>query len=117
MLVISSVFMTFAWYGHLRLEQKGVVKNWPLIAVILLSWSIAFMEYCFLVPANKMGFDGNGGPFNLFQLKVIAEVISLTVFTLVALFIFQGQQLRWNYIAAFVCLVAAVCFVFLPSKS
>ncbi len=108
--------MTFAWYGHLQLEKRGLIKNWPLFAVILLSWGIALFEYCFMIPANKIGFTENGGPFNLFQLKVLAEVISITVFTIIAVFIFQGQKLQWNYIAAFICLIAAVCFVFLPAK-
>ena len=116
LLIISNTFMTFAWYGHLKLSQKGITDNWPLIGVILLSWGIAFFEYFFLIPANKFGFQGNGGPFSLFQLKVLAEVISLTVFTVIACFLFQGQKLQWNHIAAFLCLIAAVCFVFLPQK-
>ncbi len=116
LLVVSNIFMTFAWYGHLQLEKRGLIKNWPLFAVILLSWGIALFEYCFMIPANKIGFTENGGPFNLFQLKVLAEVISITVFTIIAVFIFQGQKLQWNYIAAFICLIAAVCFVFLPAK-
>lgn len=117
LLVISNVFMTFAWYGHLQLEQRGLTKNWPLFATILLSWGIALIEYCFLIPANKMGFSGNGGPFSLFQLKVMAEVISITVFTLIACFMFQGQKLQWNHVAAFCCLVGAVCFIFMPVKN
>lgn len=117
LLVISNIFMTMAWYGHLKLQQSGLTKSWPLWGVILLSWGIAFFEYCFMVPANRLGFRDNGGPFNLFQLKVMAEVISLTVFTLIAMFLFQGERLAWNHIAAFFCLIAAVCFVFIPSAS
>lgn len=116
LLVISNVFMTFAWYGHLKLEEKGISKSWPLILTILVSWGIALLEYLFMIPANKMGFEGNGGPFNLFQLKVIQEVISLTVFTVIAMFIFSGQKLHWNHVAAFLCLVGAVVFSFLPAK-
>lgn len=116
MLVISNVFMTFAWYGHLKLNNMGLTKNWPLIGVILISWGMAFLEYCFMVPANRMGFRDNGGPFNLFELKIIQEVISLTVFTVVAMFLFSGQKLHWNHVAAFVCLMAAVAFTFLPSS-
>ena len=71
LLVISNIFMTFAWYGHLKLSTSGISKDWPLIAVIIFSWGIAFLEYCFMVPANKIGFEGNGGPFSLFQLKII----------------------------------------------
>lgn len=116
LLVISNVFMTFAWYGHLQLESRGITSNWPLWLVILASWGIALLEYCFLIPANKIGFSENGGPFNLFQLKVMAEVISITVFTLIAVLIFQGQKLHWNHIAAFLCLIGAICFVFMPVK-
>lgn len=113
MLLCSNVFMTFAWYGHLKLQEMKISQSWPLILVILFSWGIAFFEYCLTVPANRLGFEGNGGPFNLMQLKVIQEVVSLTVFTVIILFLFRGQQLQWNHIAAFACLVAAVFFVFL----
>ncbi len=116
LLIISNVFMTFAWYGHLRLESSGVSKSWPLIAVIVLSWGIALLEYCFMIPANKIGFKDNGGPFSIFQLKIIQEVISLTVFTIIAMIMFQGQKLQWNHIAAYACLMGAVVFAFLPSK-
>lgn len=113
LLIASNVFMTLAWYGHLKLQQTGVSNNWPLIGIILFSWSIAFIEYCFLVPANRFGFEGNGGPFNLIQLKVIQEVLSLIIFTIVANMMFQGQSLHWNHVAAFVCLVLSVYFVFM----
>ena len=113
MLVFSNIFMTFAWYGHLRLSAKNKSKEWPLILVILFAWGIAFFEYCLTVPANRIGFQGNGGPFNLLQLKVIQEVISLTVFTVIVMFVFKGQTIQWNHFAAFVCLILAVFFVFL----
>lgn len=116
LLIISNIFMTFAWYGHLRLNSMGVTKSWPLIGVILLSWGLAFFEYCFMVPANRAGFHDNGGPFSLFELKIIQEVITLTVFTIVALFFFQGEKLHWNHIAAYICLIGAVVFAFLPNK-
>lgn len=116
LLVISNIFMTVAWYGHLRLQTAGISKNWPLFVVILFSWGIALVEYLFMIPANRMGFQGNGGPFSLFQLKIIQEVISLTVFTILAMFFFSGEKLQWNHVAAFLCLVAAVAFTFLPSK-
>lgn len=116
LLIISNVFMTFAWYGNLKLQSSGVSTNWPLYIVILASWGVALIEYCFMIPANRIGFDGNGGPFSLFQLKVIQEVISLTVFTVIAILMFQGQKLHWNHLAAFVCIVAAVVFVFLPTN-
>lgn len=112
LLVLSNIFMTLAWYGHLKLSDAGISNHWPLIGVILFSWAIAFMEYCCQVPANRIGFEGNGGPFSLMQLKVIQEVISLVVFCIVANLLFQGQQLQWNHLAALVCLVMAVYFVF-----
>jgi len=76
LLIISNIFMTFAWYGHLKLQQMNVISsNTPLYVVILLSWGIALAEYSFQVPANRMGFAGNGGAFSLMQLKVIQEVM------------------------------------------
>ena len=75
MLLVSNAFMTFAWYGHLKLQNMGITSNWPLWSVIILSWSIALFEYCFQVPANRIGFVENGGPFTLMQLKVIQEAI------------------------------------------
>ena len=113
MLVFSNVFMTFAWYGHLKLQEMKISTGWPLILIILFSWGVAFFEYCLTVPANRIGFNGNGGPFNLMQLKVIQEVISLTIFTVIVTFLFKGQTLQWNHIVAFFCLVLAVFFVFL----
>ncbi|MBQ6087061.1 MAG: DMT family protein [Bacteroidales bacterium] len=113
LLVISNVFMTFAWYGHLKLQQMKISTDWPLILVIVLSWGMAFIEYCFLVPANRIGFESNGGPFNIVQLKVIQEVISLTVFSVIVIFLFQGTRIHWNHLAAFACLILAVFFAFL----
>lgn len=113
MLVLSNIFMTFAWYGHLKLQEMKISDGWPLILIILMSWGIAFFEYCLTVPANRIGFAGNGGPFSLVQLKVIQEVISLTVFTIVVTLLFRGEALHWNHAAAFVCLVLAVFFAFL----
>lgn len=116
LLIVSNVFMTVAWYGNLRLQTAGVIKNWPLVAVILASWGVALLEYFCMIPANRIGFEGNGGPFSLFQLKIIQEVISLTVFTVLAMLFFQGQKIHWNHIAAFLCIVGAVAFTFLPSS-
>lgn len=113
LLVGSNIFMTLAWYGHLKMQQMNISNSWPLIGVIAFSWAIAFFEYMLQVPANKIGFVGNGGPFTLMQLKVIQEVISLTVFTVIAGMMFQGEQLHWNHLAAFCCLIAAVYLVFL----
>ena len=105
--------MTFAWYGHFKLNELKISTDWPLILVILFSWGIAFFEYCVMVPANRIGFKDNGGPFNLMQLKVIQEVISLTVFTVIIMLVFKGETIHWNHIVAFVCLILAVFFVFL----
>ena len=113
LLIGSNCFMTLAWYGHLRLQEMRITTSWTLIAIIVMSWAIAFFEYCLMVPANRIGFEGNGGPFSLIQLKVIQEVVSLIVFTVVAGVIFQGQSLHWNHIVSFLCLVAAVYFAFM----
>ena len=113
LLIGSNCFMTLAWYGHLRLQEMRITTSWPLISIIVMSWAIAFFEYCLIVPANRIGFEGNGGPFSLIQLKVIQEVVSLIVFTVVAGVIFQGQSLHWNHIVSFLCLVAAVYFAFM----
>lgn len=113
LLVASNVFMTFAWYGHLKLQEMKISDGWPLILVILVSWGLAFFEYCCQVPANRIGFAGNGGPFSLIQLKIIQEVISLTVFTIVAGLLFKGQPLQWNHLVSFVFLIGAVFFAFL----
>ena len=113
LLIVSNVFMTFAWYGHLKLQAAKLIDNWPLIMVLLFSWGIALFEYCAQVPANRMGFQGNGGPFTLMQLKVIQEVITLVVFTLFSTLLFKGESLHWNHLAAFLCLILAVYFVFM----
>ena len=114
LLVISNIFMTFAWYGHLKLqEMKVFTSNTPLYVVILVSWGIALLEYTCQVPANRMGFQGNGGAFSLMQLKVIQEAVTLIAFTLFTVVFFKGEPLHWNHLAAFVCLVLAVWFVFM----
>ena len=111
LLFISNVFMTFAWYGHLRYSKlkDGVVL--PLWKVILLSWGIAFFEYIFMVPANRWG----NATYSATELKIIQEVITLIVFTGFAA-LYLREKLQWNHIAAFACIVAAVAFTFLPKK-
>lgn len=111
-LIISNFFMTLAWYGHLKFEEMGWLKKTGIFTVILLSWGLALFEYIFQVPANKIGFVENGGPFNLFQLKVLQEVITLVVFTVFALVAFKQQQLTMNHLYAALCLIGAVYFVF-----
>ncbi len=114
LLVIANIFMTFAWYGHLKMQELNWISNsTPLIIVILISWGIALLEYFCQVPANRMGFHGNGGPFSLMQLKVIQEAITLTIFTVFTVVFFKGEALHWNHFAAFVCLILAVYFVFM----
>lgn len=116
MLIVSNVFMTFAWYGNLKLQQMKLINDWPLIAIILLSWGMALFEYSFMIPANRIGSQINGGPFNLMQLKVIQESVSLIVFTVIVALVFKTEQLRWNHLVAFVLIVAAVFFAFLNPK-
>ena len=112
LLLASNVFMTLAWYGHLKLQQTGFFTSaTPLVFVILLSWGVAFFEYCLQVPANRIGFEGNGGPFSLMQLKILQEVITLVVFVVFSAIAFH-MQLKWNHIVAALCLVGAVYFVF-----
>ncbi len=113
LLIISNVFMTFAWYGQLKLQEMHISTDWPLIVIILLSWGVALVEYFFMIPANRIGSNINGGPFNLMQLKIIQEVISLTVFTIIVSLVFKGQPIQWNHFAAMLCMVLAVFFVFL----
>lgn len=113
LLIVSNIFMTFAWYGHIKLQETKIIDNWPLIGVIAFSWTIAFFEYCAQVPANRIGFIGNGGPFTLLQLKVIQEVITLVIFTVFTTVFFKGEALHWNHVAAFICLVLAVYLVFM----
>ena len=115
LLFVSNAFMTFAWYGHLKLKDMGVSANWPLYVVILFSWAIALFEYCFQVPANRIGFQGNGGPFTLMQLKVIQEVITLVVFTVFVTLFFKGESLHWNHFVAFALLIVAVYFAVLDA--
>ena len=90
LLIMSNAFMTIAWYGHLKLRTMSRFENISLIVVILLSWGIAFFEYSLQVPANRIGFRENGGPFSLIELKVIQEVISITVFTVFTLLVFKN---------------------------
>lgn len=112
LLVLSNAFMTLAWYGHLKFgEIKGLSKL-GLFGIILVSWGIAFVEYCFQVPANRLGFKGTGGPFSLVELKVLQEVISLSVFMVFSLLFFRTETFRWNHLAGFGLLVLAVYVIF-----
>lgn len=112
LLTLSNIFMTFAWYGHLRFSHYSWYAKWGLFSLILVSWGIAFFEYCLQVPANRLGFVEQGGPFSLLQLKVIQEVITLIVFLVFALIFFKNESLRWNHFVGMGLLVLAVYFIF-----
>jgi uncharacterized protein (DUF486 family) len=112
LLVCSNAFMTLAWYGHLKFSEWPWFSKLGLMAIVLISWGIALFEYCFQVPANRMGYAGYGGPFSLVQLKVLQEVITLVVFMVFTLVAFKTETFRWNHLAGFFCLVLAVYFIF-----
>ena len=112
MLVMSNAFMTLAWYGHLKFNELKAIPKYGLFAIILASWGIAFFEYCFQVPANRIGYQAFGGPFSLVQLKVIQEVITLIVFTVFTLLVFKNETFRINHIIGFIFLILAVYFIF-----
>lgn len=112
LLVLSNSFMTLAWYGHLKFKEMRWFENLGLIAIVLISWSIALFEYFFQVPANRIGFKGNGGPFSLVELKVIQEVITLVVFMGFSFIAFKSETFRTNHLIGFVFLILAVYFIF-----
>jgi hypothetical protein len=112
LLILSNAFMTLAWYGHLKFGEIKLLARLGLPGIILVSWGIALLEYCFQVPANRIGYQGNGGPFSLVELKVIQEVITLSVFAVFSLLFFRNESFRWNHLAGFACLVLAVYFIF-----
>lgn len=112
LLALANVFMTFAWYGHLKFKEMAWSKNLGLPLIILISWGIALIEYSFQVPANRIGYIETGGPFNLWQLKVLQEVITLVVFTLFTVVIFQNETFRLNHLIGFCFLILAVYFIF-----
>jgi uncharacterized protein (DUF486 family) len=112
LLTLSNAFMTLAWYGHLKFKEMKWSESLPLVAVIFISWGIALFEYALQVPANRMGFKGNGGPFTLVQLKVIQEVITLTVFVIFSILFFKNETFRINHLIGFIFLILAVYFIF-----
>ena len=112
LLVMSNSFMTLAWYGHLKMKTMSRFENLSLLAVILLSWGIAFFEYMLQVPANRIGYKGTGGPFSLVELKVIQEVISIIVFSIFTLIVFKNEHFKLNHLIGFIFLILAVYFVF-----
>lgn len=112
LLALSNTFMTFAWYGHLKFKEMKWFETLPLIAIILISWGIAFFEYVLQVPANRIGYKENGGPFSLVELKVIQEVITLVVFVTFSLLFFKNETFKLNHFIGFVFLILAVYFIF-----
>ena len=114
LLVISNTFMTLAWYGNLKLQDMKIISsNTSIVLIVLISWCIALLEYSFLIPANRIGSEINGGPFSLVQLKVIQEVISCLVFGVIVSVLFKGESLQWNHLVAVIFLILAVYFVFM----
>lgn len=112
LLMASNTFMTIAWYGHLRYKDISFLKGAGLFTTILISWGIALLEYSLMVPANKLGSATNGGPFNMWQLKLIQEVVSISIFVIFTLVFFKTEQLRWNHLIGFIFLLCAVYFFF-----
>ena len=112
LLIMSNTFMTFAWYGHLKFAQLPWFSKLSLVGVVLISWGIALFEYFFQVPANRIGYQGNGGPFSLVELKVIQEVITLVVFVLFSLVFFKTEHFKLNHLIGFMFLILAVYFIF-----
>ncbi|MFN4973412.1 MAG: DMT family protein [Bacteroidota bacterium] len=112
LLVVSNLFMTFAWYGHLQFQKLGWLKTTGMLGIILLSWCIALFEYVFQVPANRIGHHAHGGPFSLFELKTLQEAVSIVVFVLVNIFIFKDGNLQWNHVVGFALIVLAVYVIF-----
>lgn len=111
-LICSNTFMTFAWYGHLKFKEMKWFENLGIISIVFISWGIALFEYMFQVPANRIGFKENGGPFSLVELKVVQEAITLVVFMLFTLLFFKNETLKWNHFVGFVFLILAVYFIF-----
>jgi uncharacterized protein (DUF486 family) len=112
LLIASNIFMTIAWYAHLKFSENKKLASLGLFAIILISWGIAFFEYCLQVPANRIGFKEHGGPFSLLELKVIQEVITLVVFVIFSLLFFKNETFRWNHLAGMISLVLSVYFIF-----
>ncbi|MFT3902509.1 MAG: DMT family protein [Niabella sp.] len=112
LLVLSNTFMTLAWYGHLKFKQMPWFSHLGIVGIVLVSWGIALFEYALQVPANRLGYIENGGPFNLWQLKVIQEAITLIVFTIFTVVFFKSEAFRLNHLIGFAFLILAVYFIF-----
>jgi uncharacterized protein len=112
LLIVSNTFMTIAWYGHLKFKDIALLKNIGIVGAVLISWLIALIEYSLMIPANRLGSNLTGGPFNMWQLKIIQEVISVSVFVIFTLIFFKHDQFRLNHLIGFVLLIAALYFFF-----
>jgi uncharacterized protein (DUF486 family) len=112
LLILSNIFMTLAWYGHLKFKELKWFENAGLITIVFISWGMALFEYFCQVPANRIGYEGNGGPFSLLQLKIIQEVITLVIFVIFSLLFFKNESLRWNHLIGAIFLVLSVYFMF-----
>jgi len=108
LLIVSNTFMTFAWYGDLKFKEMKFFDSLPLFLIILLSWGLAFFEYIFQVPANRLGYKNYGGPYSLVELKVIQEVVSLAVFSLFTIFVFKTETFKINHLIGFGFLILSV---------
>jgi uncharacterized protein (DUF486 family) len=112
LLIVSNSFMTVAWYGHLKYQNVSKNALLGLLGIVLASWGIALFEYFFQVPANRIGYQGTGGPFSLVELKLVQEVISISVFVIFTLLFFRSESFRLNHIFAFACILGAIYFTF-----
>lgn len=110
LLIISNTVMTFAWYGQVMFKSR--LERFGLLTIIVLSWAVAFFEYMAMVPANRLGSIQYGGPFSIWELKVIQEAVSLTVFAVIVQMIMKNEAIQWNHVAGFACLILAVFFIF-----
>jgi len=112
LLIVSNSFMTIAWYGHLRYQNVSKNALLGLLGIVLASWGIALFEYFFQVPANRIGYRGTGGPFSLVELKLVQEVISISVFVVFTLVFFRTETFKLNHLFAFMCILGAIYFTF-----
>jgi len=112
LLIVSNSFMTVAWYGHLKYQNVSKNAMLGLLGIVLVSWGIALFEYFFQVPANRIGYQGTGGPFSLVELKLVQEVISISVFVIFTLVFFRTETFRLNHLFAFMCILGAIYFTF-----
>lgn len=112
LLTVSNTFMTFAWYGHLKFKDFEWGKSLGLFTIIMISWGLAFFEYVFQVPANRIGFKDDGGPFNLVQLKTIQEALTIIIFMVFTTVFFKNEKLAWNHLVGFLLIILAVFVIF-----